>query len=466
MILTCSNMILQMMSFVYRIALTAYAGTEALGLNSLVMQVYQVVVSVCMSGLCVGVTAIAARLRAKESISSIRGLLKKAGVIFALLWFLMAAPIFFARDGIAAAALGDASAAPTLALMLVCILMTGVENILKSIHIGTGNVRQCAVSELCEQGIRFALVILLLVCIEHDCSADTVFLIMLGMVFSEFFSVGFLFTSYLRLFMRKTGDKLKCQNACAPSYKQILAITFPATLTALAGTLFSSVGSLLLPSRLMLAGLSRTDALSMIGILSTVAVPITLLPMAAVGALSSVSMPAIAECHTLGDRNGEIRITKRMLSLTGSIACVATAAIIPFAPLLSEKLFGVTAPLSIFVLLGIKAIVIYYQVASVAALNGLMQQRTVLIFAVIGEAFQLTLIALLSSIPTLNIYGYLIAMILGELCRLMCNLAMVEKHIDVSPIPFRQLLRTLLLMTSAYAVSTLCALGVENAFGL
>ena len=44
-ILTLSNMVLQAIGFLYRMMLTKLAGTEAMGLNSLIMQIYSIAVS-------------------------------------------------------------------------------------------------------------------------------------------------------------------------------------------------------------------------------------------------------------------------------------------------------------------------------------------------------------------------------------------------------------------------------------
>ena len=62
--LTLSNIALQALGFVYRMMLTDCAGTTALGLQSLVMQIYSIAVSVCISGLNVAVITVAARLNA------------------------------------------------------------------------------------------------------------------------------------------------------------------------------------------------------------------------------------------------------------------------------------------------------------------------------------------------------------------------------------------------------------------
>ena len=64
--LTLSNIALQALGFVYRMMLADCAGTTALGLQSLVMQIYSIAVSICISGLNVAVITVAARLNAAE----------------------------------------------------------------------------------------------------------------------------------------------------------------------------------------------------------------------------------------------------------------------------------------------------------------------------------------------------------------------------------------------------------------
>ena len=48
--LFCSNAVLRLIGFAYRAALLKSAGSEAMGLYSLVMQIYAVVSAVCVYG--------------------------------------------------------------------------------------------------------------------------------------------------------------------------------------------------------------------------------------------------------------------------------------------------------------------------------------------------------------------------------------------------------------------------------
>ena len=410
------------MAFVYRMRLTKLAGTEALGLNALVMQVYSIVVSVCISGLSIAVTAAAARL----SCSDDRGgglyakLLKKAVAVYCALFISAALPIFLFRRGVAANALGSPGAADVLAVMLVCIFMTGLENVSKAMHMGAGLAGRCAASELCEQGVRFALVIILLTKLSHPNIERTVLYIMLGMTASELVSVGFLSASVLASLSPRGAAVTQI---APPSYRELLKVAFPASATAMASTVFSSAAALLLPGRLVSFGMTEQQALSLIGVLSAVAVPIAFFPMAAVSAVASVLMPRVAARFSAG---GDIKpLARSALKIAALIGPVSALFILPAAPYIARSLFSAEVSPALIAALLLKASVIYVQMVCTAVLNGAKRQGTVLLFAVTGEAYQLILMLLLT--PIWGIFGYAAAMIAGETLRLLCCLAALKE---------------------------------------
>ena len=409
LMLFCSNAILQLMGFVYRVILSRYAGAAALGLNSLVMQLYGIMVSVCISGLGTAVSALSARLE-RDRISA---LLKTALAVYAALWTAMALPVFFLGGVISAGVLGNIGLKRTLYLMLFCIFMTGVENILKSVHMGTRHVKPCAASELLEQGVRFSLVTLLLKHAADGTDDGTVFLIMLGMTLSEFVSVGFLSVSFFRSFgFRGFGKREKLMVG------ELSRIAFPATLTSVSSTVFASAGSLLLPNALVSSGMEYGAALAEIGVMNTVSVPITMLPMALIGAVSAVIMPEISKAQVSG-KDPKPFIVK-VFAVTAAFGAASLTVLSVFSGRIAELFFSRSIDVGLFVLFAVKAFIIFLQIVSIAVLNGLMHQKKVLVFAVTGEAYQLALILLLS--PVLGMRGYCAGMIAGELLRLVLNL--------------------------------------------
>ena len=147
-LLAASNFVLQLLGFVYRVLLGRLAGPEGLGVYTLAIQVYSIVMSVCSFGLCVAVTHVCARLYETADYRGIRKLIRFALLCFILLLSLLAVPILSFRGFIAKTLLSDSRTESALFIILICILFTGIENILKAAFLGCRLVRYTAVSEL------------------------------------------------------------------------------------------------------------------------------------------------------------------------------------------------------------------------------------------------------------------------------------------------------------------------------
>ena len=412
MMLFLSNAALQTMAFAYRIALGKCAPASALGLNSLMMQIYGIVTSFSISGLNVAVTSLAARTPPCE----VRGLLKSALGIFFILWLMLAAPLTALSKSVCAAALGNRSAVPALILMLVCILMTGVENMLKSIHFGRKHVKQCALSELCEQTVRFVLVLLLIEKLGDGTDSGTVFLIMLGMAGSEFVSIGVLSRSFIKLYGKRNGAK------CRGNARDLVRVAFPAALTSLSSELFEAVGSLMLPGALMRVGLDYGAALAEIGVINTIAVPFTFLPMSFIGALSAVVLPEAAELNSCG--NSPSKLIKKALFAAFAVGVSCAALMIAFSGKISGGLLGRPFDGTVLVLLVLRAVTAELNAVCTAVLNGLLKQKSVLAIAVSGEAMRLAAVLLLA--PVLGMRGYALGLLLGGGFRMLLALGTVR----------------------------------------
>lgn len=429
LILASSNLLLQILGFVYRMMLSRLAGSEALGLQSLVMQIYSITVSVCISGLNVAVMTVAARLEGDSA--KVRMLTRSALLLFALLFACAALPIFAFRTGIAEALIGDREAQTAIVLVLMCIFLTGIENVLKSVHLGSGLVKRPAVSELIEQSIRYLLVFLLLKTVSNGTDHGVAELIMLGMLGSEFFSVSFLSVSFRKSFPIRAELRRGCaaRREMRGTLSELVRILVPAGLTSVAGTVFASASSLMLPSRLMAAGYTRAQALSAIGILGTVAVPLVFLPMAFAGAVSTVALPSVSAAYSRGDIGGVRAIVKKSILASILAFLLFNVPLLPFFGRLAHLLFGSVPTGLCFLLLSLKAGVIYMQVSVSAVLNGMMKQKSVLFLAIFGEVSQLLLIHSLAALPQLHIYGYLISMAAGEGARLLLSLTVLHRFL-------------------------------------
>lgn len=430
--LAASNTVLLLLGFAYRVLLGRLAGPEGLGVYTLVIQVYAIVMSICVAGFCVATTHMTANLFAHSDYAGIRKTVRFAITCFLTLLVMLALPILSLREFIAGRILGDPRTANALWMILLCISLTGIENILKSAFQGSRLVRYVAVSEVGEQILRITLVWMLLKAYINGDHGLTAFLILLGMTLSEIYSVLFLSFSFTSRFARAKDKTLKTKGI----RRSFLKIAVPAGLTSLLANVFSSTAVVIFPSRLMLAGYTRAEAVSSLGLISGMVMPVLILPNAFVSALCSLLMPSISASIACGDFPDLTRKINKGIEAVGLLALPATAMLLPFVPMLCALLFGQTAPPALVWALALQAITAYYLGLTISILNGIGRQKQVLLLAAIGEVLQLTLVWIWTAMPNLHVYGYIAGMLCGDLFRVVAGFICLHRATRTRPRPF------------------------------
>lgn len=298
-VLACGNIALQALGFVYRVMLSRFAGAEGLGMYRLANSVYLVLHTGCLSGVTMACSRLSAACEATGEKHKTGAVLRLAFSVFFTLAFVSAAVLLLCGDRVADGILGDPRAAQAFPFMLLCLMLTGIENILKALFIGLECVQYTAISETGEQLVRIAAVGMLLYTVGGSDCGTMAKLIFAGMAVSEVFSV--LLLSFL--FRRERGELHRTSSKIDTVLaRQFAAIAVPLSLSALATNLLSAAGSVILPRRLMVAGLEAEQALAALGTLSGMALPLMLLPAALVGSVGTALLPVVTAAHATGNR--------------------------------------------------------------------------------------------------------------------------------------------------------------------
>ncbi len=416
MVLCASNLGLQGLGFIYRIALSRLAGAEGLGMYHLAYSVYAVVHAACLSGVTMACSRLSAELYASGHRNSIGIMTRKAAKTFILFISLGIIILFFYRNFIAQNILGDLTIKAVFPVMIICLALTGVENIVKSICIGLDKVEWAASAELTEQIVRIVSVIGLLAFFGGENPGKVAIIIFVGMCISECVSAALLARIYKTKIYKPISKPL-------PSGfdKEFIAVVLPLTGAAVFNNLLASASSIILPNRLMLAGFTEEQALYELGVISSMAMPLLLLPIAMIGSMCTVIVPTISKNRTQGNSNRINALVEKSIGVTGLLAIPLTALIVPLAPTLSRLFFAQPITLSYVAILGVEVILIYYQMVTTGILNGLGKQRFVVFSAVSGEVLQLVLVWILAANPKLGIYGYIIAQVMASILTVSCN---------------------------------------------
>lgn len=433
-VLACGNIVLQALGFLYRVLLSHYAGAEGLGVYRLVHSVYLVCNAGCLSGITMACSRLSAASEARGERGKIGMILRLAFLVFFSACLFCGACLLLGGKWIASDILGDGRCARAFPFMLLCLALTGIENIFKSLFIGLERMQYAATSEVCEQLIRIATVWFLLYQYQGKDYGTIAMLIFAGMVISEIFSAAFL-TFLFRNWKMPDVEQVSMERE---TVRQFFFIALPVSASALLGNAISSAGSILLPKRLMVAGLSYEQALSALGVLSGMAMPLLLLPIALVSSVCTALLPAVTGAQATGNCKRVRALVGRAITTVGLIAVPATAVLIPLAPKLSVLFFGQSLSMPYVSLLGATAMACYYQMASGSLLNALGLQHWNVVISVGAELCQVILMYHWCAFPWMGIYGYLIAMLLTGVAAFLLNFIILYRKVGFSLRPIRR----------------------------
>ncbi len=405
LVLTGTGIVSQLLGFVYRIFLSRLIGAEVMGLYQLIMPVYSVIIALTAVGLTVSVSNLSSRYHALENRRAIYQVVRRCLMAFLVLFALAAAATALLYDPISVYLLGDARTQAGLLLLLPCILLTGVENLHKHYFYGTGNVRPAAITELAEQFIRTGAVLGLLVAFLPQNPEWTVALIVIGMCCSEIFSAVAQTVLY-RCHMGRPKGLTGPGETPEVLNRAIRSIALPITVTSLLGNLMASANAVLIPQRLVAAGMGVSAAMSAFGVICGMTVPMLYLPTAFIGALGLVLVPKLAESCALGRMDQARRRIHKSLLATSVLTMPSMALMVVLGPTIGVYLFkeptvgGYIVPLSVGVLLSC------YESVLGGVLNGVGRQAAAARTSLLCGAVQLACTYVLMGIPGMGLKGY------------------------------------------------------------
>lgn len=413
-ILTAISIVSQVLGFVYRIFLSRLVGAEVMGLYQLVMPVYSLFLSMTSVGLTAAVSYLSSEYHALGDSAAAGRVLRRCLGFFLALFVPVAAVTLLGSDPISVYLLGDARTQLGLLLLLPCLLLTGIENLHKHFFYGGGNVRPPAAVELCEQFIRTAAVLLLLLLFLPQNPERTVGLIVLGMCCSEVFSS-------VTLVLLYRARRPPAAPAPPGLNRRIAAVALPVAATALLGNLMGSATAVLIPQRLVHAGLDVSQAMSAFGVVCGMTLPMLCLPTCFIGALGLLLSPRLAQSRALGRTADICRQLGGALRSTSLLIMPALAMLVVAGPSLGTLLFREPTAGRYILPLAVGVLFSCYQAVLSSALNGLGRQASSARSAILCGAVQLLCTWLLMGLRGVGLSGYVAGFVASSVLGALLN---------------------------------------------
>lgn len=296
--LTGAGIITKFIGFFYRIFLSRVFSEESLGIFGLTAPVMMLVHSVCAAGIQNAITRYVAASK-KSRASEAYTYLFTGMAISVFLSGAMAYIIFNRAPYIAIHIIGERRCTPLLRISALSFPLATVHSCINGFFYGQKRAAIPAWSMIIEQICRVVTVyILCMLSVEAGLNISMSY-ICLGLLAGEFSSA--IFSSFMLALKPNCTNFSMRSSLSFRKGKAIVSLALPISLNRVCISFISTIETIQLPRMLVASGLTSSDALSIYGVFSGMAIPLIMFPSAFTGSVSSLLLPSVSEAQAQGD---------------------------------------------------------------------------------------------------------------------------------------------------------------------
>lgn len=436
-ILTLAGIVTRLIGFFYKIFLSHAIGAEGLGIYQLVFPVYAFCFSLVVAGVQTGISRCCAAALAEQNPVKARTYFS-SGLTFSFLLSLAAAYFLYHHaDFLSSSLLREARCEPLLRLIALCIPLGTIHTCVSAWYFSKNHTAIPAFSQLLEQLVRvISSYIVYRIFLENGQEPSPV-LAVAGVLAGEMVSALFTAVCVLYHFQGKEyrGPRQFSRLQCG---RELILLSLPLTANRLLLTLMQSAESIMIPGRLKLSGLSASQALSIYGILTGMAMPFILFPSAITNSVSTVLLPVIAGEQAKGNRKKILEATENTIKYCLLLGIFAAGVFFFFGKPLGTVVYGNEDAGTFIRILSFLCPFLYLTGTLSSILNGL--GHTGLCFLQNAVGLSIRILFVLTFVPRFGITGYLWGILASQLVITVLNICFVHSKVEFSFYSFEWLI--------------------------
>lgn len=423
LLLTSTGFICRILGFFYRIFMSRTIGAEGLGIYNMVHPIFSICFAVCAGSIQTALSQYVAANQTRGRAVFRTGLVIAMGMSFLLAWVIYGNAGFLAEK-----LLLEPRCAPYLPVMAVSVPFAALHACINGYYYGMQKARVPAFSQVAEQVIRMGAVFLIASIWLESGRQITVSLAVYGHLIGEMASA--VFTVFCLGFFPpcKDGDSRRAPAiplSFGATAAPLMALALPLMGNRLILNVLGSAEAIWIPNKLMSSGLTNSEALSVYGVLISMALPFILFPSAITNSMAVLLLPTVAEAQADGN---EARISS-MISMSLRYSCYMGVLCIGIF-----TIFGNQLGVSVFhdqnagtyiTILSWLCPFMYLATTMGSILNGLGRTSSTFFQNVFAMVIRLAFV--LFAIPRYGILGYLWGMLVSELALALMSFLAVKR---------------------------------------
>lgn len=458
-ILTATSLSLGLLGVFYNGWLTQKLGSAGIGLFSLMMAVYRLLVTFASFGSGLAATRLVAEETAFQNGKN-AGRAMRLTLIYSLLFGVLAGILLFLCGNAAADLLvKDIRAAKPFRVLAFSLPFVGVSTAFGGYFTAVTRVAPTSAAQIFEQLSQMAFTVLVFALGKPDDLGKACVLVAAGTTVSEALS----FLLHGALYLR---DRKKFPFAGGGSLgrltlgKRLCGIALPVGASAVLRSALSTVKHLLVPLSLEKSGLTHEKALSEYGIVGGMVLPVLLFPCAFLLGFSNLLVPEVTRYKALGQKDRIDWIMGTVFRLTLLFAIAVAAVLMSWAEEFALLLYKEPAAGPAIRSLAPIVSVMYLDSAVDGILKGLGEQVAVVRYNVYDTA--LCVLMVYTLVPLFGTAGYLTTIVISEVFNMTLSALRLVSVTQFSV----DMVRWALLPTAAVLFSTFSARFLLHVFCL
>ena len=421
-ILTVAGFISRIFGFLFRIFLSRSFGEERVGLYQMIFPLYILCLSLSTAGLQTAVSRITAEKTALGHNKEADGVLTAALCLAVVISLIEILVIQDQAGSIAGSLFGDDRCMELILIISYALPFAAVHSCICGRSLGLGDTMLPAASQLIEQCVRILTVVLLWIFLRTCGLTPSIRLAAAGVVAGEMAAALF------------TVRGLRLQRPVRAGIRELFAFSAPLTANRTALTLLQSIEAVSIPASLIRYGMSATEAVSLYGVLTGMALPCILFPSALTGSVSTVLLPAVSAASTSGNRRSVFLLLRKAIVSCFSLGLACCLFFLLFGKMIGRFLFHSADAGRFIITLAWICPFLYVNSSLLNAVNGYGRTGTSFLISMSGLLIRIAGVFL--AVPQFGIQGYLWALLGAQLCTtVLASAFLVRLNSRITPSP-------------------------------
>ncbi len=421
-ILTVAGFISRIFGFLFRIFLSRSFGEERVGLYQMIFPLYILCLSLSTAGLQTAVSRITAEKTALGHNKEADGVLTAALCLAVVISLIEILVIQDQAGSIAGSLFGDDRCMELILIISYALPFAAVHSCICGRSLGLGDTMLPAASQLIEQCVRILTVVLLWIFLRTCGLTPSIRLAAAGVVAGEMAAALF------------TVRGLRLQRPVRAGIRELFAFSAPLTANRTALTLLQSIEAVSIPASLIRYGMSATEAVSLYGVLTGMALPCILFPSALTGSVSTVLLPAVSAASTSGNRRSVFLLLRKAIVSCFSLGLACCLFFLLFGKMIGRFLFHSADAGRFIITLAWICPFLYVNSSLLNAVNGYGRTGTSFLISMSGLLIRIAGVFL--AVPQFGIQGYLWALLGAQLCTtVLASAFLVRLNGRITPSP-------------------------------